>query len=700
MRAQTISLLNVPYGERLKEEQLQDVLNHVFETILPEQGFVYRDNQAKLASEILHSLAGRNIALAEAGVGTGKTHAYLVAAILAKRGRLGDFWNSGYYPDMTYRELANLPIVISTSSIALQRAIIHDYIPELSNIFMKYGLIERPLTSVIRKGKEHYICEAHLRNFLAFEKDPAQKKELERLLSITATIDLSEKEGLSGFVKRKIGVTGHCSRRCEYAETCRYRIFRERAFNSGIDFQVCNHNYYLADIQRRINDESPLMPNYQAVIIDEAHKFLQAAQQMSQVELSKLLLPEIVTGLERLHFSPDDKAIVRKYAMKLFGQNRRLFKQLTQESRKDMAEEGDKVPVSLDKNSIRHLRNIQAISAELADYLKNTNVSSKDAGWKAQYMGMLKQAERQATALSKPDKLITWLEKPEIQIGGSTGTLLTGLPKNISEQLYSNIWQRGLPLVLTSGTLSAAGDFSRTKETLGLENIPYIKEISTASPFNYRENVLLYISENMPFPDMHSTEYIEAVAKEAKALLLASHGHGMVLFTSYRVMELVLEKIEPSYFSFPLFWMDKGGIKTIEMYRNSVNGVLFAAGALWEGIDLPGDILSMLIIVKLPFAVPGPLNEYEQSLYPSLEQFKQNVVVPDMLMKLKQGFGRLIRTECDTGVVAILDSRAGKFGAYRRQVLESLPSCPVTNNKVSIEKFFIMRKAQEYFSKC
>ena len=139
------------------------------------------------------------------------------------------------------------------------------------------------------------------------------------------------------------------------------------------------------------------------------------------------------------------------------------------------------------------------------------------------------------------------------------------------------------------------------------------------------------------------------------------------------------------------------GSNAIEQFRKSGNGVLFASGSLWEGIDLPGDILSLLIIVKLPFAVPDPIGDYERSLYPDMNEYKDKVIVPDMLVKLKQGFGRLIRTETDTGVVALLDSRARKNGAYRQSVLNSLSDMAVTDSTDQVEAFIKTVKQNKYF---
>jgi ATP-dependent DNA helicase DinG len=148
--------------------------------------------------------------------------------------------------------------------------------------------------------------------------------------------------------------------------------------------------------------------------------------------------------------------------------------------------------------------------------------------------------------------------------------------------------------------------------------------------------------------------------------------------------------------------LERGTSSAIERFKNSYaetgkQGVLFASGVLWEGIDIPGDALSTLIIVKLPFPIPDALAEYEQSQYPDFYAYRDAVLIPEMLIRLKQGFGRLIRTETDTGVVAILDCRANSCGAYRERVLSALPGCRVTSDIGDIGPFLRERKPAEYF---
>jgi ATP-dependent DNA helicase DinG len=181
-------------------------------------------------------------------------------------------------------------------------------------------------------------------------------------------------------------------------------------------------------------------------------------------------------------------------------------------------------------------------------------------------------------------------------------------------------------------------------------------------------------------------------------LIEAAHGHTLVLFTSYRVMELAYLRLKGS-FVFPFMKVGRGVVNVIEQFRESKNGVLFAAGSFWEGVDLPGDILSSLVVVKLPFPQPDPLADYERSQYESDSEYIENALIPQMLVKLKQGAGRLIRNEADTGVISILDSRLRRGGKYRKDVLRTLPKCGIADNVFDIEQFIREKKPAEYFGK-
>ena len=214
---------------------------------------------------------------------------------------------------------------------------------------------------------------------------------------------------------------------------------------------------------------------------------------------------------------------------------------------------------------------------------------------------------------------------------------------------------------------------------------------------------MLYLSNKVPYPKQGNKEYINALTDEIERLIRAAHGHTAVLFTSYNVMGRVYKNLEKRKLPFPLFKLERSTSNAIDRFKESGNagtsgaGVLFAAGTLWEGIDIPGDALSMLIIVKLPFAAPDRVSEYEQTQYPDFHAYLESVLKPEMFVKLKQGAGRLLRLETDTGVLAILDIRAYFGGAYHDEMIDVLPPCKVTDKIEDTERFLREVKDDDYF---
>ena len=685
-------------GEQDNKTNLLRTAKHIFENVLPMHGYSLREKQVELADHILNVIERRGITLAEAEVGTGKTHAYLIAAALAKRGRLNDNHLRGHYPNQSWAKAAYMPVVISTSSIALQQAIVSDYIPELSRIMVNHGIIHRPLMAVVRKGKEHYICELRLRR-LYNVADDGLKLLLEPFCGKSAPFDLTNSNELSAYIKRAICVSGKCDESCPCLASCRYMQYIKMTNSPAVDFQITNHNYFIADRLHRATGKRPLLPNYQLVIIDEAHKFLQAARQMYGLELTSSELPKLAQDIHDFTISKSNSGVnVHRLAKKLSDQSQKLFRRLNDNTPEmEITDETERFPAVMDSEVWRHLKSINGILADTSEAVLDSRVYSFRKEARARAVSKLAGIGDCTAGLRNQDRNIYWLEN---RLDGEiSGQALCAIPKDLDVRLHQDLWSGGIPIILTSGTLSASGDFTRAKETLGLHHLPERKIYSTTmpSPFDHENNALLYISENIPFPDNKDKQYIAAIASEVEKLIIASHGHAVVLFTSYAVMGQVHSIMKKRNLQYPLFRLERGSTHALERFKKSGNGILLASGALWEGIDIPGDTLSMLIIVKLPFQVPDPIGDYERSLWGDMEIYKARAVVPDMLVKLKQGFGRLLRVESDTGVVAILDSRANKHGAYRSKVLAALPSCRVTSDYKELLDFYFSRKSAAYF---
>ena len=243
----------------------------------------------------------------------------------------------------------------------------------------------------------------------------------------------------------------------------------------------------------------------------------------------------------------------------------------------------------------------------------------------------------------------------------------------------------------------AGGSFHRTRQRMGLSSSQRLEDFIAESPFNYRENCILYIPGDLPKTPMGSEMEAKCLAEQICRLVDATHGHTLVLFTSYSLMGAVYNQVK-GRIAFPLMEVWRHSQDVIHRFKQAQNAVLFAAGSCWEGVDFPGDMVSSLIVVRLPFPVPDPLSEAEREQYPTLQDYIKTVVIPDMQVKLRQGFGRAIRTETDTCVVSILDHRAAPGERYHKAVLDTLPPIRITAKIEDVEDFIRAKKGPDYFT--
>jgi ATP-dependent DNA helicase DinG len=678
------------------QEALHALLHRIFTDTLPRHGFAVRNRQIEMADEVLSSFHRLEVCLAESAVGTGKTLAYLLPAVLARRTRLNEKRIPTALPNGR-----QMPVTVATSSIALQRAIVCDHLPALSDILLESGIIKAPLTAVLRKGKNNYVCERRLAGFLSYAD--LQTKALMAPVLRGPVVDLASVAGATPYIRRNICVNDGCGRDCPQYGMCRYMRFVHSVGSGGYDFQVVNHNLFLADLLHRAGGRHPLLPECQAIVFDEAHKFLDAARDMYGVALSLTELDRAAADVCGLTLMPGQPmAESTRETAKIRSKCRLLFQFLRKEVPAGPHEGTERYPTAIRERTARLISALRADIDALAGRLAGRTVTPKSTRRHRQALRALGQASAALGAFSHHSEMVYWLEEGTGKVAGAAGLhldVLRGIPKSLGEMLFRDLWSRPVPIILTSGTLSVTGSFEYIKRKAGLDRVlaGRLRETTKPSPFDYRKNALLYISEDVPFPDNGDEGYLVAVTDEALRLIRAACGHTALLFTSYKAMDRVYGRVVARSLPYPVFRMDRGGAFAIERFRHSKNGILFASGALWEGIDIPGNALSMLIIVRLPFAAPDPVSEWEQTLYRGLEEYKEKVIVPEMLIKLKQGFGRLIRGEADTGVVAILDSRAGEGGAYRKRVLAALPPCRVTSALVDVERFIQSKKEPAYF---
>ena len=636
--------------KKYTHEKAHEEIDYIFKTLLPQRGMAERPEQIRLCHSILDAMLDGSIALCDAGTGIGKTFAYLTAGILHGKCRAAE-------------GKPQRPILISTSSIALQSAIQKEYLPLLSSVLLSEGLISAPIEAVIRKGKAHYACDARLerrvRQVEGSHKNPAARQALHTAWHV---LDLDQLSGMSSYDRERICVPKRCNCR---RKDCRYRCFLDACQSGQYTVQICNHNLLLADLIHRSQKKKSILPDSAAIIIDEAHKLPETARQMFGVTLNAQDFAELIRSLH-----------VERYV---------LAAELLSEAVEPLAE---KLSLPVEEGA-----GFDAYQMFLERPHQVLTVICR------QLEGLLtRETWRLLSAVASTVSLF-YLGNPEMIFYAADddhgGSMLCGTVSELAAQLQATLWRQEQPIVLTSGTLAVGKDFSRFRTATGLTGERPVMETVCPSPFDYQHNCLLYLPTD-PIP-LDAADYYDRLAAQIRQLAAASHGHALVLFTSYLAMSAVKERLQAAALPYPVFTMGRRPASTLAAFRAATGSILLATGAAWEGLDFAGDGVSLLIIPRLPFAYPDAVKEKEREDYPNLREFLRSVVVPEMQIKLRQGFGRAIRTETDTCAVAMLDPRAARGRRYFQSMVEALPEMPVTGSLRAVEQFYRDRKGAGYF---
>lgn len=628
------------------------MIDRIFKDLLPAQGMAERSEQIKLSHRMLDTMLNGGIALCDAGTGIGKTYAYLVAAAAANR---------------SDTEALRKPVIISTSSIALQNAVQTEYLPLLSCILLADGQIDRPLLSVIRNGKGHYVCDERLQRRLRQvnfqKKDPAAA---DALRTLKGTLDMDNVPHLSGYDRERVCVPQFCD--CDHQD-CRYKRFLKRCDADRYVFQICNHNLLLADAIHRSEGKRPIFPEHSIIIVDEAHKLPETAQQMLGVTLAAEEIRNLILQLKEERY-----LLAAEMLEDSTGPLRRKLAQPREEAE----------PVEA------CLRLLTAPSCTLPIIQRQIGSLLSPLG--SRQLNTVLDAVKLFTS-SQTDMIFYTAE--DVSTGGA---MLCAAAGDITQRIKKILWQPDQAFVLTSGTMAVGSDFRRFKTQAGLEKGHRVMESVSPSPFDYRNNCLLYLPQIPPRQRVEDTDvYFNELTAELVGLIKAATGHALVLFTSYAAMSAVKERLWEESLPFPLLTLGRNAPHIIEQFRHTPGAVLLATGAAWEGFDFPGDCVSLLIIPRLPFAYPDARKERELKKYPSLHAFIREVAVPEMQIKLRQGFGRAIRTESDTCVIAILDERACRGRRYAQAVSEALPEMRRTGSLREVTRFLREKKPESYF---
>ena len=654
-------------------------------------GMTEREGQIDMAETVLDSIKNKKHLLEEAGVGIGKSYGYLVPALL-------------------YHKVTNAPVVIATSTIALQEQLAADMARLLPMLGMKDGFI-------VAKGQGNYLCSKKVHN-LAIKGteeegipeilDELRKGHVDRRdLKMEVPEKLWNKVCISGYSRKS------CSS-CTFASECVYHQMRERVVNAGI--VICNQSLLTVHLLHMKQGWPPLLnPKMEIVIVDEAHNLegnvrLSQTKSVSKKQLERLVINANNTLGSRAEGLIDDWIIndfesgIHDFFGNLEHQVAEQIREETQRSGRNIRQLKSLTNGATDRFFFEDLNG----AYDLLDELIRTVRVISAAFWEEEAshgrksetnaIGELKRFSEELGEMILNKSCYTfWIQ---IERGNYQ---LCYCPKDTAGMIKDLYFGKDKVTIMTSATMTGTANgtneeryayfirntgFPTAKDSQGRMlsgRLAYPAE----SPFNYDEHAMIYHADDLPHPTKEHEAFIREGTKRLKEILDISEGRALVLFTSKEDMREVAAELKKQGTSYKVL-VQKGGSSQAEIlkeFKEDEHAVLLGTGAYWEGISIEGRTLSNVVIFRLPFPVPDPISTEKEK---GCENPLMEVRVPDMVIKLKQGVGRLIRNETDKGIISILDCRLSDTSTapYKDIVWNALPIRNRTNSIQEIKEFY------------
>ncbi len=612
--------------------------------------FAPRPQQQELAAAVAQAIEGFEVLVAEAGTGTGKTFAYLLPALLSGR-----------------------RVLISTGTKTLQDQLYHRDLPAVR------AAIGAPVKTALLKGRSNYLC----RHRLAFNVEQGlfdsreRVRELESVrqwAQVTRSGDIGELDAVaenSPLWPQVTSTQDNCLGQ-ECPEYSRCFVLEARRGAQEAEVVVVNHHLLLADMVLKEDGFGELLPGFDAVIVDEAHQLPEVATQYFGLSISTRQLADWANDLKAEYLRtaadmPDFEPLLKAYEQCVLSLRPLVGEGVGREEwdalsyRKELRARLDTVLTALEA-----LKPALDILAPRARGLENCRDRAE-----------VLQSRLQAFLDDDARKQVRWIEHH----GRQCSFNLT--PLDASERFAARMQEHPSAWVFLSATLSVGGQFSHFRERLGLNDA---EELLLGSPFDFQNHAMLYMPPRMPAVD--DPDFTAAVVEAARPVLEASGGRAFLLFTSHRALQQAAGILRGNL-AYPLLVQgDMPRRRLLETFRELGNAVLLGTSSFWEGVDVKGPALSVVVIDKLPFASPG-----DPVLKARLERMKNEgrnpfmeYQLPQAVIALKQGVGRLIRDADDKGVLMICDPRlTGK--PYGRVFRESLPPMQPTRELADVTRF-------------
>jgi ATP-dependent DNA helicase DinG len=631
--------------------------------------YEHRPGQIEMARAVMRAFEEKRHLIVEAGTGTGKTLAYLVPAVAAALGGRGR-------------------VIISTGTKNLQEQLMEKDIPFLQ------GVLPKKFTATYMKGRNNYLClnrlgRAQASPVLDGLDEVDYFEEVVDWSQESKTGDRAELSNLPesiSFWRHIDARSDSClGQKCPDFDPCFITRMRNRAQEA--DIVVVNHHLFFADLALRDGNYGSVLPDYTAVILDEAHLIEDIASEYFGAQVSNYQIEELVRDLGMINIEePEMDREVTKSSSRLsrFAEN---FWMGFREGRGDEGRypiipgtfAGRDVNRGIVPTALGDL--FLAVDGELAR-LETTFDAFKDKPAEVENaIRRIRQTrfDLQFIVTGSDRKFVYWLERR------NRGIFLRASPIDVAGLLQDKLFDEVPTVVLTSATLSSGGNFAFIRDRLGLDTAD---DLIAESTFDFQSQAVLYLPTKMPDP--RSPAWSEAAAAEVIKILEATEGRAFVLSTSLAGMQSLFDRVWPKI-DYPCLVQGSAAKgQLLKRFRETPNAVLFATSSFWQGVDVRGEQLSCVIIDKLPFAVPtDPIVAARQRYIEdtggsSFHEYS----IPQAVIALKQGLGRLIRSTTDRGVLAVLDPRLRTKG-YGRLFLQSLPQCRVTSEIGELRSVFV-----------
>lgn len=623
------------------ETKLSDWIGEVFFELLPERGYEIRDEQIYTSFQIANATIKKKIHFAEAGLGTGKTFAYLLPAI-------------------AYARYMGKPAVIACASTALQEQLAG---PK-GDIQILSRLLGLDIDARLAKDPHQYICDVKVEQL----SDPFYRpagEAINHILDWAETTELGERSEIPNVPdKLWAQVSWDETMQCDTCSSRGYcRLVKARAnYRSAQDLLICDHHLFFRDLwtrQELIEDRKlPLLPDYSMVIFDEGHKVLLPAALSAGHKIVKEEIDDFLSSVETVQGA---RTSLISAALATQEANNRFFEFLYRSATGDAG--SSRLTVAKTNELLQRAATLRRALDLFELELQNEQELYIDSLSPTQLQAFEHRVEQATMALSQfsrqdTDRFIVWAEREE--------EVFWIVPRNLNEMLHQHLLSREIPVIFSSATLSTGGDFSYFARSLGLKDY---SGSSVDSPFDYEKQALIYLPENIPH---HEAEWFPWALKQLVSLLDLTQGRALVLTADPTETKKIRSSLAPYRLPYRFIWEDSGERGyLVQQFKEDVSSVLVGSG-FWEGIDVPGEALRMLVIWQLPFPPLDPLLEARKREVKQQEMDPVAAVdYPEMALKLKQGCGRLIRTEEDWGLIAVLQPVKGK--PWEQEALSSLP---------------------------